>query len=206
MPHAPCLIPATRQPNLLSSGRLSVSPFVKIWLAVVVIAVGMHLGGPALLDADEGRNAEVAREMAETNDYVMPRLNGLPYLDKPVVYFAAEAALMEVFGPTELAARLPAYLFTLATAAVLFWFARVCGAAGYQMLVVAIGWQLYELTGNPFDLGLIGLIQFIPAVLLVLVVGHVTDRYDRRMILVACQIIETIAAGTLLTAVVRIEF
>lgn len=83
---------------------------------------------------------------------------------------------------------------------VLFWFARVCGAAGYQMLVVAVGWQLYELTGDPFDLGLIGLIQFIPAVLLVLVVGHVTDRYDRRMILVACQIIETIAAGTLLTA------
>src|SRR5687768_3586753 len=62
--------------------------------------------------------------MAETNDYVMPRYNGLPYLDKPVVYFAAEAAAMEVLGPTEIAARLPAYLFTIATAAVIFWFAR----------------------------------------------------------------------------------
>ncbi|HYI13357.1 MAG TPA: glycosyltransferase family 39 protein [Thermoanaerobaculia bacterium] len=62
--------------------------------------------------------------MAETNDYVMPRLNGLPYIDKPIVYFAAEAAAMEVLGPTELAARLPAYLFTLASAAVLFLFAR----------------------------------------------------------------------------------
>ena len=97
---------------------------LKIWLAVEVIALAIHLGGFPLLDADEGRNAEVGREMAATNDYVMPRLDGLPYLDKPVVYFAAEAAAMELLGPTELAARLPAYLFTLATAAMLFWFAR----------------------------------------------------------------------------------
>ena len=62
--------------------------------------------------------------MALTNDYVMPRLDGLPYLDKPIVYFAAEAAAMEVLGPTETAARLPAFLFTLATAAAAWWFAR----------------------------------------------------------------------------------
>src|SRR5205085_9269787 len=62
--------------------------------------------------------------MAATNDYVMPRLDGLPYLDKPILYFAAEAACMEVIGANELAARLPALLFTLATAAVLFAFAR----------------------------------------------------------------------------------
>jgi 4-amino-4-deoxy-L-arabinose transferase-like glycosyltransferase len=101
----------------------------KIWLVVGVIALAVHLGGVPLMDADEGRNAEVAREMAATNDYVMPRLNGLPYLDKPVVFFAAEAAAMEVLGPTELAARLPAYLFTIATALVILWYSRSYVAA-----------------------------------------------------------------------------
>src|SRR5881396_1954388 len=62
--------------------------------------------------------------MAATNDYVLPHLDGLPYLDKPIVYFAAAAAVMEVLGPTETAARLPAYLFTLATLIVVVRFAR----------------------------------------------------------------------------------
>jgi MFS family permease len=84
---------------------------------------------------------------------------------------------------------------------VLFWFARLAVTVGYHMLVVAVGWQLYALTNNPFDLGLIGLIQFIPAMLLFLVVGQVTDRYDRRFVLLACQIIEGVAAATLFIAV-----
>jgi MFS family permease len=84
---------------------------------------------------------------------------------------------------------------------VLFWFARLAVTFGYQMLVVAVGWQLYALTGNPFDLGLVGLIQFIPAMLLFLVVGQVTDRYDRRAVLIACQVIEAIAAAVLFTSV-----
>jgi MFS family permease len=85
---------------------------------------------------------------------------------------------------------------------VLFWFARVAVTVGYQMLIVAVGWQLYALTNNPFDLGLVGLIQFIPAMLLFLVVGQVTDRYDRRLVLIGCQAIEAVAAATLLIAIV----
>ncbi len=85
---------------------------------------------------------------------------------------------------------------------VLFWFARVATTTGYQMLVVAIGWQLYELTGNPLDLGLVGLVQFIPGILLVLVIGQVTDRYDRRFILSTCQAVEAVMAAVLLTAAV----
>ena len=101
--------------------------FLTAWLLLIIVMLFIHLGGYPLLDADEGRNGEVAREMAATNDYVMPRLDGLPYLDKPVLFFAAAAACMEVLGPTETAARLPALLFTLATAAVLAWFARRVG-------------------------------------------------------------------------------
>src|SRR3954462_3867797 len=84
---------------------------------------------------------------------------------------------------------------------VLFWFARVAATIGYQMLIVAVGWQLYQLTSDPFDLGLIGLIQFIPAILLVLVIGQAPDRYDRRMLLVGCQAIEAVAVTTLFGAV-----
>lgn len=93
-------------------------------LAAAALALGWDLGGHRLLDPDEGRNAEVAREMAETGDYVVPHLDGLPYLDKPVVYFAAAALGMEVLGPRETAARLPALLATFATIAVVVWFAR----------------------------------------------------------------------------------
>jgi 4-amino-4-deoxy-L-arabinose transferase-like glycosyltransferase len=95
------------------------------WLVLAAaVALGWRLGGHRLLDPDEGRNAEVAREMARSGDYLLPHLDGLPYLDKPVAYFAAAAAAMEVLGPGETAARLPAYLATLATLGLVAWFAR----------------------------------------------------------------------------------
>jgi 4-amino-4-deoxy-L-arabinose transferase len=98
-----------------------------VWAIVAAIALCIGLGAYPLIDADEGRNGEVGREMASTNDYVMPRLDGMPYLDKPIVYFASEAAVMEVTGPTEFAARFPAWLFTIATALLLGWFALRAG-------------------------------------------------------------------------------
>jgi 4-amino-4-deoxy-L-arabinose transferase-like glycosyltransferase len=101
-----------------SSGGLPVLVFL------AAIALGWNLDGYRLLDPDEGRNAEVAREMAQSGDYLVPHLDGLPYLDKPVAYFVAAAAAMAALGPTETAARLPAYLATLATVVFLAWFAR----------------------------------------------------------------------------------
>lgn len=99
-----------------------------VWLAIAaalaLLGLTIHLGGYPLLDPDEGRNAEVAREMAASNDYVLPQLNGLPYLDKPVLYFAAGAVMIELLGPTETAVRLPSLLFTLATLTLLVWFGR----------------------------------------------------------------------------------
>lgn len=67
-----------------------------------------------------------------------------------------------------------------------FWFARLAGTAANQMLMVAIGWQMYDLTGSAWDLGLVGLLQFAPALLLVLVAGHTVDRYHRARIFAFC--------------------
>jgi len=77
---------------------------------------------------------------------------------------------------------------------VLFWIARLCSTIGYQMLAVTIGWQVYELTDSAFDLGLVGLIQFVPAVVLTLLIGHAADRYDRRLIVRTAQGVHAFAA------------
>ena len=102
-------------------------PLLVAWAVVVVIGLSWGLGSYALVDQDEGRNGEVAREMAESNDYVLPHLNGLPYIDKPVLFFAAAAAAMEILGPTELAARLVPFLCAMATALLV----GMCGARWY---------------------------------------------------------------------------
>jgi MFS family permease len=77
---------------------------------------------------------------------------------------------------------------------VLFWCARVAATSAFQMQAVAIGWQIYDLTGSALDLGLVGLVQFVPVVALALVVGHVADRYDRRLVVRAAQLVEAAAA------------
>jgi len=80
---------------------------------------------------------------------------------------------------------------------VLFWFARVATMVAFQMQAVAVGWQIYALTGSALYLGLVGLAQFLPMFLLTLVVGHVADRYDRRTIARLCQVVEGLAAFAL---------
>ncbi|QRI85082.1 MFS transporter [Pseudomonas putida] len=75
-----------------------------------------------------------------------------------------------------------------------FWLARVFTASGFQMLTVAIGWHLYQLTGNVLDLGLVGLVEFAPRVLFMLHTGHVVDRYDRRKVAALCQSLQGLIA------------
>ena len=67
-----------------------------------------------------------------------------------------------------------------------FWFSRLASTSANQMLMVAIGWQMYDLTGSAWSLGLVGLLQFLPALLLVLVAGHAVDRYHRARIAMLC--------------------
>lgn len=80
---------------------------------------------------------------------------------------------------------------------VAFWIARASSSFGFQMLTIAVSWQIYSLTGRAFDLGLIGLVQFFPSVALALVAGHVADQFDRRRVVVLAQFIEALAIITL---------
>ena len=78
--------------------------------------------------------------------------------------------------------------------------ARFLATLAVQMLVVAVGWQVYELTHDPLDLGLIGLSQFLPFIVLVLPAGHVADHSDRRRIVAACFALQALGAVLLLAA------
>src|SRR5690349_18611731 len=80
-----------------------------------------------------------------------------------------------------------------------YWCSRLNSMFAFQMVSVAVGWQIYDLTHRAFDLGLIGLVQFIPSLVLALPAGHVADLFDRRRIVFVCQAVEGVA--TVLLAV-----
>jgi MFS family permease len=71
---------------------------------------------------------------------------------------------------------------------VAFWLARTASDFGFQMLSVAVGWQIYAISGRALDLGLIGLVQFVPSLLLALPAGHVADQFERRRVVLYSQI------------------
>lgn len=75
--------------------------------------------------------------------------------------------------------------------------ARFCATLAWQMLNVAVGWQVYQLTRDPLDLGLVGLAQFLPFLLLVLPAGQLADRADRRLILIGAYTGEAACAALL---------
>jgi MFS family permease len=81
-----------------------------------------------------------------------------------------------------------------------FLYVRVAASIALQIQVVAVGWQMYELTDSPFHLGLIGLVQFIPAVGLFVFTGHVADHYDRRRVTFLAQLTEAAAVAALALA------
>jgi MFS family permease len=90
-------------------------------------------------------------------------------------------------APSTNAFHSPAYVKYLA--------ALVCHSFATQIVVIAVGWQVYDITRDPWDLGLIGLSQFLPALCLVLVTGLVADRFNRRLILTLCLVVEVLCAG-----------
>jgi len=78
-----------------------------------------------------------------------------------------------------------------------FWLARIFGVSAHQMLMLAISWHMYELTGSAWDLGLVGLFQFIPALVMALPAGHVIDRLHRGRIFATCMLVLALVAVVL---------
>lgn len=96
----------------LSPSRALPRPVLLLILLSTLLSLWLACRYP-LVDPDEGRNAEVAREMALDGDLVIPHLAGMPYLDKPPALFAMAAAGIRVFGHTPFAARVPSMLAAL---------------------------------------------------------------------------------------------
>ena len=79
-----------------------------------------------------------------------------------------------------------------------YWVTTLAASFAAQIMSVSVGWQVYDITRNPVFLGLVGLAQFLPALLLVLVTGITADKFPRRRIIQACLVVELLAAGGLL--------
>ena len=88
----------------------------------------------------------------------------------------------------------------------LFFCARFLAAFATQIISVAVGWQMYEVTKSTFLLGMIGLVQFLPALFLILVTGSVTDRFNRRAIVSICMTISALCAAALLLLTISDTF
>ncbi len=84
-----------------------------------------------------------------------------------------------------------------------YWAALLCNGFAVQIQTVAVGWLVYDLTRDPLDLGFVGLSQFAPALLLVLVTGAVADRFSRRRIMSLCLLVMGLCAGGLLLLTAR---
>lgn len=87
----------------------------------------------------------------------------------------------------------------------LYEIARFCIVFCTEMQSVAVGWQVYEITKRPLDLGLTGLVQFLPGVFLFLLAGHAADRFDRRKLLTLCYAGYALSSALLLAVTLRFE-
>jgi len=103
---------------------------VAVVLAILIAVLFLDPPGSSLIDPDESRYAEIAREMSASGDFVSPRLNGTAYWEKPPLLYWASAAAVRFIGRRDWAARLPVRLAALGTAALLLLFggARPAGA------------------------------------------------------------------------------
>jgi hypothetical protein len=137
----------------------SLSPRISfVLLKISLLAILFGVIRVPLLEPDEGRNARVGQEILSTGDWVVPHFHGMPYLDKPILYFATVAASLRMFGSNETAARLPSLLFAIAVGVATWLLARRLhsGRTAWASAVVLASSPLFMLFARTviFDIAL----------------------------------------------------
>jgi 4-amino-4-deoxy-L-arabinose transferase-like glycosyltransferase len=132
------------------------------WTAVCWIVVFWKLSAPALMDPDEAHYAQLTREMSRAGNWMVPLLDGLPYIDKPVLFHWLQGLAIAMLGETEIALRLPSAIAAIG----LFWLTRWTGT---QLLDGRIGvraWLMLATLPLTFLLGSIGVFDMVFTVFL----------------------------------------
>ena len=150
--------PATPDPSSSVTGQGPVRGAQLGLVLISLLSIFLGISRIPLLEPDEGRNARVAQEILATGDWIVPQFHGMPYLDKPILYFAAVASSLALFGSSEAAARLPSLVFAIATGFATWLLARRLfsrGAAWWSVAVLASS-PLFLLFARTviFDVGL----------------------------------------------------
>lgn len=125
---------------------------ISLWLLALVLFTSYvtyfsHLGSLGLVGPDEPRYASIARNMAETGDYITPRLNGQPWFEKPILYYWCAAISFRVLGENDYAARLPSGLAAILATFAVAWAAWRFYSAASTVLVLLL---------MPTSIGIIG--------------------------------------------------
>jgi 4-amino-4-deoxy-L-arabinose transferase-like glycosyltransferase len=127
------------------------------WATVCWVILFWKLGAPALMDPDEAHYAQLTREMLRAGNWMMPLLDGLPYIDKPVLFHWLQGLAIAVLGETETAMRLPSAIAGIA----LFWMTRWTGQQLFDARIGVRAWLMLATLPLTFMLGSIGVFDMV---------------------------------------------
>lgn len=130
---------------------------VAAWAAVCWIVVFWKLGEPSLMDPDEAHYAQLTREMLQAGNWMIPLLDGVPYIDKPVLFHWLQGFAVAALGETPAALRLPSAL----AAVFLFWITHWAGAQLFDERISVRAWLMLATLPLTFMLGSIGVFDMV---------------------------------------------
>jgi 4-amino-4-deoxy-L-arabinose transferase-like glycosyltransferase len=143
-------------PPIVTAGWARWLPWLR-WLAIVWIVVFWQLGYPSLMDPDEAHYAELTREMLQSRNWLIPLLDGRPYIDKPILFHWLQGLSMLLLGASEAAARLPSAIAALG----LFAITRRVGLTAFGATVGEWGAIMLATIPATFALASIGLLDML---------------------------------------------